>query len=101
MGQWPKASSGEVEETPGETWRNIAQALEKGLRGLPGNYSLAQLLANNPTVTTDAPERFLYTLNEAADLGEPNAMMTLIALKLSSSVQFANVVSSLRLKKAA
>jgi superfamily II DNA or RNA helicase len=44
-GRWPTADSGLVAEAPGETWPNIDQALTKGLRGLPGGSSLAQLLA--------------------------------------------------------
>jgi len=49
---------------------------------------LARLLIDNPTVTRDGDKAFLYTLKDAAELGEPNAMATLIALKLSSSAQF-------------
>jgi hypothetical protein len=44
-GHWPKKDSGEILDHPMETWRNIDQALVKGLRGLPGGFSLAQLLA--------------------------------------------------------
>jgi hypothetical protein len=48
-------------------------------------------------VTVDEPKDFLYTLNDAAELGEPNAMATLIALKLSSSAQFADRAGGCRL----
>ncbi len=51
---------------------------------------LARLLIDNPTVTLSYDKDFLYTLNDHAELGEPNAMATLIALKLSSSPQFAD-----------
>jgi hypothetical protein len=34
-GRWPTAGSGQVEEAPNETWKNIEQALLQGLRGLP------------------------------------------------------------------
>jgi TPR repeat protein len=51
---------------------------------------LARLVIGNPTVTLSYDKDFLYTLNDHAELGEPNAMATLIALKLSSSSQFAD-----------
>lgn len=51
---------------------------------------LAHLLIDNPTVTLSYDKDFLYTLNDHAELGEPNALATLIALKLSSSAQFAD-----------
>jgi TPR repeat protein len=51
---------------------------------------LAHLLIDNPTVTLQGDKDFLYTLKDSAELGEPNAMATLIALKLSSSAQFAD-----------
>ncbi len=44
-GQWPTHKSGPIEETSGETWGRVNTALEKGLRGLHGGCSLAQLLA--------------------------------------------------------
>ncbi len=44
-GQWPTRSTGDVVDAPGEKWANVDQALSKGLRGLPGGDSLAQLLA--------------------------------------------------------
>jgi hypothetical protein len=36
-----------VAGAPGEDWANIRQALDKGLRGLPGGQTLAQLLAQH------------------------------------------------------
>jgi hypothetical protein len=45
---------------------------------------------DNPMVTLGYDKDFLYTLHDHAELGEPNAMATLIALKLSSSAQFAD-----------
>lgn len=42
--QWPKQNSGDVLGAPGEKWRNNANALSMGLRGLPGGSSLARLL---------------------------------------------------------
>lgn len=43
--QWPNAKSGTVWNVSAETWNNIDNSLGRGLRGLPGNSSLAQLLA--------------------------------------------------------
>jgi superfamily II DNA or RNA helicase len=44
-GKWPNHKSGLIEGTSGETWGRVNTALEKGLRGLKGGCSLAQLLA--------------------------------------------------------
>lgn len=44
-GRWPTRESGAVVEAPGETWRNLDTALYKGLRGFPGQSSLARLFA--------------------------------------------------------
>ena len=44
-GDWPKVTSGEVLNAPGEKWMNIHAVLYAGGRGLPGGSSLAQLLA--------------------------------------------------------
>ena len=43
-GHWPTLNSGPVAEAPGESWGAISQALRKALRGLPGGFSLADLL---------------------------------------------------------
>ena len=43
-GKWPRISSGPVEESPGDTWENLSQALYRGLRGLPKGGSLPRLL---------------------------------------------------------
>lgn len=43
-GVWPKVKSGDVFGAPGEKWEGIERALSRGLRGLPGRSSLAQLL---------------------------------------------------------
>jgi hypothetical protein len=45
VGRWPTASSGLVDEAPGETWSEVARALRFGVRGLKGFSSLARLLA--------------------------------------------------------
>jgi len=44
-GKWPTRNSGKVIGTDGEDWSDIRQALRKGLRGLPGGSSIAQLLS--------------------------------------------------------
>ena len=43
-GRWPRYQSGPIPEAPGETWNAVDSALRAGIRGLPGNSSLAQLL---------------------------------------------------------
>jgi len=44
-GKWPTDRSGSVvEAAPGETWKRIDRALQAGVRGLPGESSLARLL---------------------------------------------------------
>jgi superfamily II DNA or RNA helicase len=43
-GEWPNCKSGEVLDAPGEKWARINGSFSQGLRGLPGDYSLAQLL---------------------------------------------------------
>ena len=60
-GRWPKASSGPVLGAPGETWYNIRQALAKGLRGLPKEFTLPQLLEKDREVRNI---RNLTKLNE-------------------------------------
>ena len=46
-GHWPVVGvlSGPVDGVPGESWKAINHALALGLRGLPGDSSLAELLA--------------------------------------------------------
>jgi hypothetical protein len=43
-GRWPTANGGAIPESPPDNWSRIDQALRRGLRGLPGGSSLAQLL---------------------------------------------------------
>jgi hypothetical protein len=45
-GRWPNKDSGGVAAARFETWLGVDAALRNGLRGLPGNGSLAQLLRN-------------------------------------------------------
>jgi hypothetical protein len=44
-GKWPTSESGAVINAVGETWSGLNAALAKGSRGLPGDSSLAKLLA--------------------------------------------------------
>ena len=44
-GDWPRKNSGEIPESPGDTWFKAAQALDRGLRGLPGRSTLYRTLA--------------------------------------------------------
>jgi hypothetical protein len=44
-GAWPKYKSGAISDAPGETWSAVDSALRYGKRGLPGQSSLAKLLA--------------------------------------------------------
>ena len=44
-GRWPSCTGGRVHGAPGETWRNVSQALLVGSRGLPGGDTLPRLLA--------------------------------------------------------
>lgn len=53
-GKWPTGDSGPIAEAPGETWTAVAVALAKGIRGLPGGSSLAQLLAQHRQVRNRA-----------------------------------------------
>jgi hypothetical protein len=44
-GQWPSTRAGLIEDTAGETWAGVDDALRRGARGLPGDSSLVRLLA--------------------------------------------------------
>src|SRR5258708_3426483 len=47
-GLWPAQSSGRLRNSPFyDTWAAINSALCRGMRGLPGGFSLAQLLAEH------------------------------------------------------
>lgn len=45
-GHWPRANSGPVEGTEGETWLRVNAALTAGLRSLPGKSSLRKLFSS-------------------------------------------------------
>jgi hypothetical protein len=44
-GDWPRIDSGPIPQSPGDSWANVNDALNRGLRGLKGHSSIAQLLA--------------------------------------------------------
>ncbi len=43
-GKWPRDNSGPIPGTPGETWRQLHEALRDGKYGLPGGTTLARLI---------------------------------------------------------
>src|SRR5262249_61902788 len=49
IGHWPRLREWreEIPGSGGETWGNVAQALAKGLRGLPGGFTLWGLLTKH------------------------------------------------------
>jgi hypothetical protein len=53
-GAWPNNNSGPIPGEPGEVWGNVDAALREGRRGLPGNTTLAQLLARGLGIRTRA-----------------------------------------------
>ncbi len=53
-GEWPHRGSGPIPEAPGESWNAVDSALVKGLRGLPGDCSLARLLQTERGVRNPA-----------------------------------------------
>ena len=59
-GRWPQSTSGPTGLPIGETWGAIQSALSKGMRGLEGGSSLAQLLAEHRELRGPlTPERIL------------------------------------------
>jgi len=46
-GDWPSAQSGEIPESPGETWRAVHTALALGIRGFAPGGSLPRFLAQH------------------------------------------------------
>jgi hypothetical protein len=53
-GRWPKARSGPVEGSGGETWKGIETALRQGIRGLRGGSSLPRLLEHHRHASNQA-----------------------------------------------
>jgi hypothetical protein len=46
-GKWPGQKSGEIPDSPGESWNGVDKALSRGQRGLAGGSSLAKLIAKH------------------------------------------------------
>ncbi len=53
-GNWPHVQSGPIHKLPGECWSAVDRALRRGMRGLPGGSSLANLLADERGVRNPA-----------------------------------------------
>ena len=53
-GEWPTCRPEEIPESPGDTWRNVSDALYVGYRHMKGGSSLAQLLAERRGVPNRA-----------------------------------------------
>jgi len=51
-GKLPSRTSGPIDGSDGDTWKNVDQALKKGSRGLPGGSSLARFLNKPPRCKT-------------------------------------------------
>src|SRR5437588_761052 len=68
-GKWPATTSGCVLGALGENWRNLDDALRKGVRTLAGDSSLAQLLAAHRGVAlkSDLPPLSLPQILQWAD----------------------------------
>jgi len=49
-GEWPRVLSGSIRDAPGETWLAVNLSLTRGMRGLRGGSSLAELLAKHRKV---------------------------------------------------
>jgi len=62
--RWPQVQSGPVDDAPAEKWANIEQALQRGLRNLPGGSSLARLLATWRGVPNPAEQRSELTVEQ-------------------------------------
>jgi hypothetical protein len=72
-GNWPNEESGDIPEAPGETWNNVNAALRHGHRGLPGNDTLAELLARRLGLRTQVAVPALSVATILAWAGEHNA----------------------------
>jgi hypothetical protein len=69
-GQWPKGKLHPIPEAPDETWSSVDRALSQGIRTLPGDSSLAQLLAEERSVRnpSDLPPLTLEQILKWADI---------------------------------
>lgn len=71
--------------------RDLKKGIElifQGSNDYDTRLELIRALIANPEVPLSYPDGFLYDATEAAELGEPGALATLVELKLSRHVQF-------------
>jgi len=66
-GRWPSRQSGDIPESPGDTWVAIDIALRRGFRGLEPGSSLSKLLQKhrakpNPALRPDLTEEWIVTM---------------------------------------
>jgi hypothetical protein len=54
-GKWPKYNIGPVVDAAGESWAAVDSALRYGKRGLPGESSLARMLAEKRGERVERP----------------------------------------------
>lgn len=82
--------------------RDVKKGIELMFQG-SGDYDIllevVRALVANPDVPLDYSDRLLYDLTVAAEVGEPGAMASLIDLKLSRHVQFADKAGGCELAK--
>ncbi len=74
-GKWPTPRSGAILGAPAETWSAVANASRSGMRGLPGNSSLAEILDDHldERKKTRRQETRLAKKNQLnAEKGPPN-----------------------------
>lgn len=62
-GRYPRATAAEIPGAGGETWLGVDLSLRRGLRGLPGNMSLARLLKTRLN-TAERPADGLLTVDQ-------------------------------------
>lgn len=74
-GQWPHESSGRILADPAESWPAVSMALREGCRGLPGDSSLAQLLAKHRGVR-NRREFSPYTLKKILRWADQHERLT-------------------------
>jgi lipoprotein NlpI len=90
--QYAKAYLGQLTLEGRLVKRDVAEAVRLITPWSQWDYDtqllLARLLAENPSIVATYAKHLVYELTEASELGEPGALPTLIALKLSGNIQF-------------
>jgi len=87
-GSWPRGNSGPIEGTQGETWMAVDVALYAGQRGLPGDTTLARLLAEHrgaPYARSAAGTRPAGPLHSAQPKPDPGFFTVAHILALAES----------------